>query len=150
MGDSDEFNGDRWHDNAIHGFAIVEGEDGCSGDLILDIDFILEWLHPDSNNQSFRFRMAPSDLIFHGVTDLHVCVDYAASRTALQAMMIDRIDREAMTYPNGYASFAWKIALNRPGNGFLAFRADSFTQLQRKAPRIAGAQYLTPAERAAE
>lgn len=41
----DEFNSFQWHDNAIHGFGIVEGEDDCLGELIFDIDFIVEWLN---------------------------------------------------------------------------------------------------------
>ena len=31
-----------WHDCTIHGFRVEEGGDGCSGQLMLDIDYILE------------------------------------------------------------------------------------------------------------
>ena len=64
-----------WHDNAIHGFRIVEGPDGCGGELILDIDFIVEWLPPKGENNAFEFRVAPAHLTFHDVTDLVIYVD---------------------------------------------------------------------------
>lgn len=42
----EQFGEGNWHDNAIHGFRVVEGPDMCSGELILDIDHITEWLPP--------------------------------------------------------------------------------------------------------
>jgi len=32
-----------WHDNHVHALRVVEGAHGA-GDLVLDIDYILEWL----------------------------------------------------------------------------------------------------------
>jgi len=57
----------QWHDNAIHGFRIVEGADNQGGTLVIDIDFILEWL--PSKSGTFTFRIEPSALTFHEVTE---------------------------------------------------------------------------------
>lgn len=136
-----------WHDNAIHGIRIVEGPDGCSGELILDIDFIVEWLPPEAGENAYQFRIAPSNLVFHEVTDLVISVNYAASTAALQPMTIHEIHREIVTYPNGYTSFAWKIEINWPRNGFISFSSKGFTQNARMQAIASGAQYLSPAER---
>lgn len=136
-----------WHDNAIHGFRIVEGPDGCGGELILDIDFIVEWLPPQGENNAFGFRIAPAHLTFHDVTDLVISVDYASSTAAVQPMTIHEIHREVVTYPTGYSSFAWKIEINWPRNSFISFRSPGFTQALKGEPIVSGAQYLSPSQR---
>lgn len=138
----------NWHDNAIHGLRIVEGEDGCSGELVLDIDFIVEWLPPQGENNAFRFRVAPALLTFHEVTDLVISIDYASSTAALQPMTIHEIHREVVTNPNGYSSFAWKVEINWPSNGSISFRSPGFTQALTAEPIVSGAQYLSPSQRA--
>lgn len=67
-----------WHDNHVHGLRIVEGEHG-SGELVLDIDHIVEWLPPVEG--SCRFLLAPATLTFHEVYDLRIEIDYTAPAT---------------------------------------------------------------------
>jgi hypothetical protein len=147
MSAPDDFESYNWHDNAVHGIRIVEGADGCSGELILDIDFIAEWLKPKDGNDAFCFRIAPADLTFHDVTELVISVNYAASTAALQPMTIHEIHREIFTYPNDHSSFAWKIEINWPRNSFISFHSSSFSQVTRKPPITSGSQYLSPQER---
>ncbi len=137
-----------WHDNAIHGFRIIEGEDGCSGELVLDIDYIVEWLQPQDDNAAFEFRVAPANLTFHEVTDLVVSVDYAASTAAFQPMIIHEIQREFVTNPKGYSSFVWNIDINWPRKSHISFHSSGFTQVLRAEPIVFGAQYLSPSQRA--
>jgi hypothetical protein len=136
-----------WHDNAIHGFRIAEGADGCSGQLTLDIDFILEWLSPTDEEAAFAFVVAPADLVFHEVTDLVVSINYAACSASLQPMMINEIRRDAFTYPNGHSSFLWKIEINWPCNSFISFHSPSISQALRGEPIRSGAQHLLPSQR---
>jgi hypothetical protein len=141
---TDDFDGFQWHDNAIHGIRVEEGDDGCLGQLILNIDFIVEWLA--STDNTFSFRIAPADLAFHGVSDLIISVNYAAATAAVQPMMIHQIHRESMTHPNGYSEYSWKVEINWP-SGFISFKANGYTQTLRQEPVTSGAQYLSPAER---
>ena len=143
MFSTEDFENIHWHDNAIHGFHILEG-DTC-GEVVFDIDYITEWLPPV--NDAFSFRGAPSDLTFHEVSDLVVSVNYAAASAAVQPMTIREIHREVVNYPNGYSSFAWEIELNWPPNSFFKFCSNGFTQIQRMEPVTTGAQYLSPLER---
>ena len=50
-----------WHDNHVHAFALREGPDG-SGDLTLDIDFIVELLPPLEG--ILQYLIAPATLAF--------------------------------------------------------------------------------------
>lgn len=140
----EEFN---WHDNAIHGFRIIEGPDGCGGQLVLDIDFIVEWLPPQDENNSFQFRIAPANLTFHDVTDLVVSIDYASSTAAIQPMTIHEIHREVVTYSNGHSSLTWKVEINWPRKSFISFCSTGFTQELKGEPIVSGAQYLSPSHR---
>jgi hypothetical protein len=140
-----EFEKMIWHDNAIHGFHIREGEDNCGGELDFDIDYILEWLAPEDN--SFNFRVAPAMLTFHDVSDLVISINYAKLPAAVQPMTIHEIHREVITYPNGYLSYKWNVELNWPLEGFISFDASGFTQAIYGQQIVSGAQYLQPSER---
>ena len=136
-----------WHDNAIHGFRMVQGADGCTGDLVLDIDHIVEWLSPPENAAAYHFRIAPALLTFHEVSDLVVSTDYRTHSLAFQPMAIHDIQREEVTYPNGYKSFAWRIELNIPIAGHMTFQASGFTQTERSEPLVSRMQCLSPSQR---
>ncbi len=142
---TEDFDKIQWHDNAIHGFRILEGEDGFGGELILDIDFIVEWLGPFNN--SFSFRIAPADLTFHDMSDLVISVDYAAMPSAVQPMQIAEIHRESITYPNGFTTFNWKIEIGWPPDGFIKFVSPGFTQKLRRRPITSKSQYLSELQR---
>lgn len=133
MAKIEPFEGSGWHDNAVHGFRILEGEDGCSGELVLDIDYIVQWVSPENENNSYSFQIAPADLTFHDVTELVISIDYASSTAALQPMTIHEIHREVVTYPNGWSSFSWRIEINWPRNSFISFISSGFTQFLRIA-----------------
>ena len=142
---NENFNEINWHDNAIHGFEIIESEDGCSGGLNLDIDYIVEWIEPVDNK--FSFRLVPSNLLFHEVTNLIISINYAAASAAVQPITIHEIHRDVFSSPNGYSSYIWKIEINWPSNSFISFRSSGFSQTSRKEPITSGCQYLSVSER---
>jgi len=143
----DRFEDLGWHDNAIHALRIAEGDDGCSGQLTLDIDYILEWISPLGQDRRFSFVVSPADLIFVQVTDLVISINYASCSAALQPMTIDVIRREVINYPNGYSSFSWKIELNGPANSFISFHSPSMSQVLKGESVRSTAQWLLPSQR---
>ena len=60
-----------WHDNHVHSVRIVEGEHG-SGQLILDIGYILEWMRGPFEAAGFtqeawgKVRVSPSQQLLPG------------------------------------------------------------------------------------
>lgn len=138
---TEAFNAMSWHDNHVHGLAIEEGAHGL-GELRLDLDYIVEWLA--CADGKFSFRIAPALLTFHGVSDLVVSLDYAASSAALTPFSIHEIRRT----PLPHARYAWEIELNWP-KGRIAFSADGFTQALRGSAVESERQHLSAAERRA-
>ncbi len=133
----------NWHDNHVHALAIEAGEDG-TGKLVLDIDHIAEWICCSDN--SFAFMIVPSTLTFHEVSNLAIAINYAARSIGVTPFSIHQIHREPIQYPNGYATFKWRIELNCP-DGEITFEAPSFSQISRCNAIRSEKQFLSVEER---
>jgi hypothetical protein len=123
-----------WHDCHIWALELRVGdpkEGEWINDLTLDIDYITEWLC--GVNGSAQFRVAPATLIFHGVTDLKLSVDWKSSGVlvALHPMSIGAVERERMQNQKIFLDrpyYKWMIHLNWPKGGEISFGAVGFTQ----------------------
>lgn len=141
----------RWHDNVIYGLSFDRGEPdegGWQSDLVLDIDFIAEWLRPAPGE--FQFQVAPALLIFHDVTDFAIGVDQGDSggRNALFEWSIDRVDRLRLERTFDY--WRWTIHLHAPPGGHMAFCASGFTQHQKAEAILVAEQRLPRSARRAD
>lgn len=144
-----------WHDNHIYGFQILVGDveaNDWMSDLLLDLDYIVEWVPDRESASGMSFRVAPATLAFHGVTDLSIKVDweYSGFQVALHEMSIDRIFRDAIRDQKVYLDrpyYAWHIRLNWPAAGEIRFGAVGFTQTLRSEPILTPHQKLTPSQR---
>lgn len=139
-----------WHDCHIWGLHFDVGdpaEDDWTSDLAVDLDFIIEWL-PDEDRGAV-FRVAPAKLVFHGVADPCVAINWGSSgfQNALHPASIDVIHREriqdAKVYPDR-PYFSWRIILNWPDGGEIAFGAVGFTQTLLAEPVLVAKQHLSP------
>jgi hypothetical protein len=131
-----------WHDNHVHGLRIVEGEHG-SGKLVLDLDYILEWLRADE--AGFSFKMVPATLTFLGVTDLRLALNYAASSAAMVPFSIHRIGRRSEVRER-YTAQCWTIEINWP-TGEIAFEASGYEQKAWGKVKVSSQQHLLSHER---
>jgi hypothetical protein len=134
-----------WHDNHVHGFVVRAGPDGTTGELLLDLDFITEWLC--STSGAVELRVAPATLCFREVSDLRITLDYALPEAAIVPFSIGELSREVFTFPNGYSSFSWLIAVNWPA-GTITFISPGFHQGLRGPARLSATGILPVAERA--
>jgi hypothetical protein len=132
-----------WHDNHVHGLRILEGEHG-SGELVLDIDHIVEWLRPSGGQ--FRFRIAPTTLTFREIRDLRIEIDYVKTSAGIVPPSVDEITREAFKYVTGVASYRWIIKMNWTA-GTITFTSPGFTQRLRAEPVVSDQQCLAASER---
>jgi hypothetical protein len=121
-----------WHDNSVHGLRIVEASHGA-GELVLDLDYILEWLPAGGQ---FQFRIAPAELRFHEVTELCMSLDYAAASAALVPFTLDGIQRDSDSPQR------WVLSINWP-EGEISFIAAGYTQTLTGEPRITEQQSLS-------
>ncbi len=142
-----DFDAMTWHDCHIWGIRFDVGDsdaDDWTNDLVLDIDFIVEWLRPDPSR--FAFRVAPASLVFHGVTDPRISISWGSSgfQNALHAVSISGISREQVENQKVYLDrpyFSWRIELNWPA-GEIAFGAVGFTQSLLDEPATVDTQHL--------
>jgi hypothetical protein len=116
-----------WHDCTIWGLELHPpdpdaGDWAC--DLVLDIDFIVEWLCDVGGRGCAQFRVAPATLRFHTVADLRIAITWGGPGVLLHEAAIDRIERD------------W------PPAGEIAFTASGFTQTLRAEPVVTGRQSL--------
>ena len=143
-----EFERLSWHDDTLYGLRFDVGDSfqgDWRADLVLDIDHIVEWVRGEAGN--FRFRVAPATLVFHGVTDLKIAIDWGDSgdRTALHNVSIDGITRKPVPDQEGYPArehYRWRIALNWPQGSAITFGAHGFTQTLRAEPVLLDEQRL--------
>ena len=143
-----DFDGLSWHDDTLYGLRFDVGDSfqgDWRADLVLDIDHIVEWIRGEAGK--IRFRVAPATLVFHGVTDLKIAIDWGDSgdRTALHDGSIEAITREPVASQEGYPvreHYRWRIALNWPQGGAIAFDARGFTQTLRAEPVLLDEQRL--------
>ncbi|TFH24223.1 MAG: hypothetical protein E4H03_04175 [Myxococcales bacterium] len=131
-----------WHDNHVHGLSVSEGQYG-SGELALDLDFILEWTKCDSGH--VQFRIAPATLTFHEVTNLKLALDYLSVSASMCPFSIAGIERRLETRDR-YTATQWTIAVNWP-RGEISFEATGFSQVLRASPILKDQQSLTRTQR---
>lgn len=99
-----------WHDNHVHAIRCVEGENG-EGELVLDIDHILEWLKGEEGG--LRFRVQPATHVFYGVMFPRIAIDYAAATAAFGPFMIDGIERRIEKREHCEAQ-VWRLPISCP------------------------------------
>ena len=142
-----EFDALTWHDCHLWGIALQPGDPDVGdwrSDLLLDIDFIVEWLC--GTDGVTRFRVAPADLVFHGVTDLRLHVDDdGGDQAALHPLSIEYIERAPIRDQKVYLDrpyHRWTVRLNWPAGGTIEFGAVGFTQTLRAEPVVTDVQSL--------
>ena len=123
-----------WHDCTVWRFELRAGDPDRGewvAELALDLDFIAEWICGAGGGA--QFRVVPAQLVFYGVTDLKIGIDWGDSgfRCALHEVSIDRIERERVADQQVYLDrpyYRWSIRLNWPQGGEITFGAAGFTQ----------------------
>ena len=136
-----QFDEMSWHDNHVHALRIVEVADGA-GDLILDVDHIVEWI---KNGSGFNFRIVPVTLTFHDVMFLRMTLDYVTPTAAFGPFMIHGIERTIEQRPR-YLAQLWKIDISWP-RGEIAFESRGFTQRAMGEAVLSDGQCLSAEER---
>jgi hypothetical protein len=131
-----------WHDNHVHALRIVEGECGA-GELILDLDYILEWV---CDNAQCQFRILPAELRFREVKALSISIEYAKLNAVLGPFSISEI-KKCSAVRERYVAQLWSIELNSP-EGMITFEAVGYEQTGTSPSRLSDTQYLAPRDRA--
>jgi hypothetical protein len=132
-----DFDAMGWHDAAVHAFAL-EPALPYPGRLLVDLDYIIEWIKPDPPATAANFWICPATLVFDAALDLVVDVDLTAQSFELSLDAITRSEADQ------HGIRTWVLA----GHEFTAqLRAKGFNQYLRRQPILSAHQRLTPEQR---
>lgn len=142
-----------WHDCHIWNIEFLVGdpdEGDWTSDLVFGIDYIVEWLC--GTGGGVEFRIAPARLVFHGVTDPIIRLDWGSRgfQVAPHHLSINRIAREPVREQKVHldrAYYHWTIELHPPMRGSIEFGAVDFSQVLLAEPVVSERQYLSLRER---
>ncbi|MFJ4851143.1 hypothetical protein [Streptomyces sp. NPDC088733] len=136
-----DFDAMGWHDVTIHGICVQPGasDDSPLPRLLLDIDYIVRWVHPVPPETHFSLWIAPSTLVFEDVWDVKGDLDF---KGMVMSLDIDHLRRS--TAEDKYDDPQWHIE----GHYFdLKLRATGYRQYLRQAPRLSPRLVLSLGER---
>jgi hypothetical protein len=113
-----------WHDCAVHAIAWQPLPDE-PGRLLLDIDYILEWVAPEPPARTLSFWVSPATLVFEPAWDLVTDIDRTGWSFKLS---LDAIRRSE---PDERGNYDWTLE----GDGIsVSLGAPGFTQYLRRPP----------------
>jgi hypothetical protein len=132
-----DFESMGWHDCHIHAIA-VETLPNNPGRLLLDIDYLVEWLRPDPASSGLAFMVSPATLVFDQAWDLVTNIDMSGWAFQLPILEVERDG------PDERGLSTWRLA----GDQFeLSISSRGFTQYLRREPVFCDGQWLSVEER---
>jgi hypothetical protein len=120
-----DFDTMSWHDCHIHAFSFNDDYE-----LLLDIDYMFEWVKPKKGGKYYKFWIAPCTLIFENVHTVELELDSGQP-------IIDLIQREnpqitpASAYLGKAFEYDWSMEMI---NGVMTFKSVGFKQYVRQPP----------------
>ncbi|MFD4927227.1 hypothetical protein ACFWNE_38765 [Streptomyces goshikiensis] len=137
-----DFEAMGWHDATVHGLSVQPTNDILPR-FLLDLDYIVRWVHPVPPATHFSFWISPATLAFEGVFDLQGDLDFQGSAVDLE---IDGVHR--LVPDDARPDFSHVPLWHIEGHAFdVKFRASGFRQYFRQAPRLVSRQVLPYDER---
>ena len=123
-----------WHDSIINGIVFLTENEDEQSEMLLDIDYIFQWINPIPPSKYFTFQVAPCTLVFKDVSDL--TIDIETGQLWQIELEIEGLYRTDDSH--------WTLATQQ---GDIKFEATGFTQYVRQYPKHISGQQLTLAER---
>lgn len=80
------------------------------GNLLLDIDYIFQWIHPVPPDQYFTFWVAPCTLIFKDAFDLQIDLNTAGRNLDLEIDDLHLISKQEY---NNKVFYEWHVELQQ-------------------------------------
>jgi hypothetical protein len=126
-----------WHDCAVHGLAMEPGLD-YPGRVLIDLDYIVDWIRPTKPGGPFTFCVAPATLVFFPAQDIVANIEFKRMTFTPSLREIRRVAPEGTAYP------VWHL----DGHEFeIVLRAGGFRQYLRHATIRTATQRLSLEQR---
>ena len=128
--------GSAFHDNPIHSIEFIDED--YNTDLILDIDYITEWIECDGK---YQFKISPAFLTFTEVSDLKINI--LKTDLTQNGYLETILDMKTEKLDNG----STKHTIVLMSNNYIEFCAKAKVLDVSTTELIKDVQYLTKAER---
>jgi len=138
--DENDFDKMGWHDSKIYAIAFKDEK----FEFVLDIDYILEWIHGEGNESKFKFWVSPSTLVFKNVWDLNFSL---TTNLDLEIQDIHRSNPLPAKNSKHIAEpleYDWVIETN---SGDITFKSVGYKQHFRMAPILSNSQRINLLQR---
>jgi hypothetical protein len=125
-----------WHDSRIHALAFLLDE----FEMVFDIDYILQWVHPQIEETHFKFWVSPATLVFENVYDVEFDIGSFAGKLEIDSIKRDdeRPPRNGQ-YIKKQAEWKWIIICQE---GEIRFHSTGYKQYIRANPILISTQIL--------
>ena len=130
-----DFESMGWHDVRIHAMAFH----GNTYEIAFDVDYIFEWIPPDSGKTYSEFWVSPATLVFENVNKLRIDLEPSLG------VELDGIERKSPRKPKNLdyierdVEWAWKLQTH---SGEISFRSVGYKQYIRRQPVLTRRQFL--------
>jgi len=133
-----------WHDVNIHAFGIAQDEEYGTADLMLDIDYIFQWIEGPPPSRYFSFWISPCTLIFKNAFDIKIDISLAYGGfmdcEIADMKLINKMEQEG-----GNLVYEWKLELRE---GTISLKSyGGFEQIVKRYPIHKSIQALELVER---
>lgn len=125
-----------WHDSQIYAFAFLSK----TFEFLLDIDYILRWVHPASNETSFKFWVAPATLVFENAYNINFALE-TENGIGVETQDIHRRNPKIIKAGelSGTNEWHWVIEAQK---GEISFDATGYKQYFRQKPVLGCSQVI--------
>lgn len=128
-----------WHDCNVYAIAFSKSK----FELLFDIDYILKWIDPVNEGESYMFMVVAATLVFRNVYDINI----ELNTVDFQILEIGRSNPtrpQNAGYINENVEYDWTIETT---NGLITFKSVGYTQVARSEPVLSESQMLELDER---
>ena len=131
-----DFDNMNWHDSFI--YALTLGE---KNELIFNIDYIFQWIHPTKESNYFNFWVSPCTLVFDNVYELRLDIEVSEPFE----IEISEIQRDNPQKPKNAdyilrdIEYDWTIETNQ---GEIKFKSVGYKQFVRQTPTLLDKQRI--------
>ena len=108
--------------------------------LLLDIDYILDWVKPTYDNSYFNFWVSPATLVFENVYDLNIDISSMLGIEISELLREDPKTPRNKEFINRDTEWLWRIESNY---GEMNFRSVGFKQYIRNKPILTNEQSIS-------
>jgi len=107
--------------------------------IVIDLDYVAEWVSPDSEHDSYRFWVAKAELRFRNVDEVTLRLEWGNLPPICQIQDLHR--RKARTTPNGRTQWLWELELSTPDGGMRLWSTDFELRIH-GAPLLSDTQWV--------